>query len=275
MRELYHGRGRIPHEALLGVRAALCIGGGATLRVGETTTHMPRGKGVAMDLLGWRGDREVPERRYVSWAGTCEQQTCTIVLLWSDPGSLRPVPCPPPQRLHVDIQAERADEDAAEQEEAANQAEGDSDSDTDADEAVDDRLQNDGPADSLDALGETVAFRLGTLNVQGWARKQKEVEATVAQFDLDALFCSETKGREPGWLEADGYRILRAESKVWWLSTSESIYEYGDSTQSTAVLGLRVLRGGSEVLRLMGTCLPPTSSDEAIQVNTRIDWMEL
>ena len=131
-------------------------------------------------------------------------------------------------------------------------------------------MQNDGPADSLDASGETVAFRLGTSNVQGWARKRKEVEATVAQFDLDALFCSETRG-----LEADGYRILRAESKVWWLSTSESIYEYGDSTQSTAVLGLRVLRGGSEVLRLMGTCLPPTSSDEAIQVNTRIDWMEL
>ena len=102
---------------------------------------------------------------------------------------------------------------------------------------MDDRLQNDGPADSLDALGETVAFRLGTLNVQGWARKQKEVEATVAQFDLDALFCSETRG-----LEADGYRILRAESKGWWLLTSESINEYGDSTQSTAVLGLRVLR---------------------------------
>ena len=70
-----------------------------------------------------------------------------------------------------------------------------------------------------------MAFRLGALNVQGWARKQKEVEATATQFDLDALFCSETRGREPGWLEADGYRILRAESKAWWASTSERTKE--------------------------------------------------
>ena len=86
VRELYHGRGRIPHEALLGVRAALCIGGSATLRVGETTIHLPRGKGVAVDLDGWRGGREVPERRHVAWAGGCEQRTRTIVLLWTDPG---------------------------------------------------------------------------------------------------------------------------------------------------------------------------------------------
>ena len=64
--ELYHGRGRAPHVALLAVRAALCIGGGATLRVGETTIHLPRGKGFAVDLLGWRGDREVPKHRHVS-----------------------------------------------------------------------------------------------------------------------------------------------------------------------------------------------------------------
>ena len=99
VRELYHGRGRIPHKALLGVRAALCIGGSATLRAGETTIHLPRGKGVAVDLEGWRGDREVPERRHVDWAGTCEQRMCTIILLWTDPGTLRPVPSPPPERL--------------------------------------------------------------------------------------------------------------------------------------------------------------------------------
>ena len=53
VQELYLGRGKNPCEALLGVRAALCIGDGATLQVGETSIHMPRGRGVAMDLLGW------------------------------------------------------------------------------------------------------------------------------------------------------------------------------------------------------------------------------
>ena len=65
LRELYHGCGRIPHEAVPGVRAALCIRGGATLRVGETTIHMPRGKGVAMDLhwlAGRQRDAGVPPR---------------------------------------------------------------------------------------------------------------------------------------------------------------------------------------------------------------------
>ena len=113
------------------------------------------------------------------------------------------------------MQAERAHKDAAEREEAADQAEVDTDSHAEAAEAADNRLQNDGPVDSLDAPGETITFWLGALNVQGWARKQKEVEATRAQFDLDALSRSETKGREPGWLEADGYRILKAVCKAW------------------------------------------------------------
>ena len=277
VRELYHGRGRIPHEALLGVRAALCIGGSATLRVGETTIHLPRGKGVAVDLDGWRGGREVPERRHVAWAGGCEQRTRTIVLLWTNPGTLRPVPSPPPQRLQADIQEERAAEEAEAREEAGDEEDdGDGgDSDAEAEEAADERLRDEGNRDPQDASGETVAFKLGALNVQGWARKQKEVEATATQFDLDALFCSETRGREPGWLEADGFRILRAESKAWWASTSESIYEYGDSTRSAASLGLRVMRGGAEILRLLGTYFPPASSEEAIQVATWLDWMEL
>ena len=90
VRELYHGRGRIPCEALLGVRAALCIGGEATLRVSETMIHLP---GVAINLLGWKGERKIPERRHVSWAGACEQCTRTLVLLCSDPACLQAVPC--------------------------------------------------------------------------------------------------------------------------------------------------------------------------------------
>ena len=157
----------------------------------------------------------MPERRHVTWAGTCEQRTRTIVLLWTDPGTLRPLPNPPPQQLRADIQEERAEEEAAAREEAADEGDegDDGDSDAEAEEAADERLQDEGDGDPRDASGETVAFRLGALNVQGWARKQKEVEATATQFDLDALFCSEIRGREPGWLEADGYRILRSESR--------------------------------------------------------------
>ena len=153
VRELYHGRGRIPDEALLGVTAVLCIGRSATLRLGETTIHLPRGKGFAVDLEGWRGDREVPERRHVDRAGTCEQRTRTIVLLCTDPGTLRPVPSPPPERLQADIQAERAVQEAAEREGAADQSVDDRNSDAEAEEAVDESLQNDGQADSLENWG--------------------------------------------------------------------------------------------------------------------------
>ena len=143
----------------MGVGAALFIEGGATLRVGETTIHLPRGRGVAIDLLGWHGEREVPKRRHISWAGSSEQHTRTMVLLWSNPGYLRPIPCPPPERLHPDVQAERADNAAAEREEAAEQGGDESDLDAKTVEGADDRLQDDDPAGARDATGETVPFR--------------------------------------------------------------------------------------------------------------------
>ena len=71
-------------------------------------------------------------RQSVAWAGGCEQRTRTIVLLWTNPGTLRPVPSPPPQRLQADIQEERAAEEAEAREEAGDEEDDGDGGDSDA-----------------------------------------------------------------------------------------------------------------------------------------------
>ena len=76
----------------------------------------------------------------------------------------------------------------------------------------------------------TIPLTLATLNVQGMAKKSKELEATASRVSVDLFLLTETKVKDRGWVESSEYRVYHSGSagsggKAAWVRIAHSQWE--------------------------------------------------
>ena len=204
---------------MAGAEAVMALGGSAILEAHAGLQILaPRATVVRLGALRPDSGWSIPEAGYVRWLGTTETRTRTIVLVFR-----RGVGVPPERRIW---RVAAGEGDSSESELEDNSASDDDNPDADME------MGDEEGGGSMQPVPRqpTIPLTPATLNVQGMARKSKELEATTSRFGVDLFLLTETKVKDQGWVESSEFSLFHSGSagsggKAAWVRTADSEWE--------------------------------------------------